>query len=48
MSKLATVRNNEKIAELEQLVDAKTRALEAVNREKTDQEAFISVLENQV
>ena len=46
--KLDSVRSNEKIAELERLVEAKTRELEDVNREKSEHETVISVLESQV
>ena len=46
--KLDSVRTSERIADLERQVEAKMGELEAVNREKSEHEAVISVLENQV
>ena len=45
--KLDSVRTSERIADLERQVEAKMGELEAVNREKSEHEAVISVLENQ-
>ena len=46
--KLDSVRTSERIADLERQVEAKMGELEAVNREKSEHEAVVSVLENQV
>ena len=46
--KMDAVRHNDRVAELERQVEAKTRELEAVNREKSEHEDLITVLESQV
>ena len=46
--KMDAVRHNDRVAELERQVEAKTRQLEAVNREKSEHEDLITVLESQV